>query len=194
MAVRSLDELAAFLDRCGRRFRIAYQGARILDEFPTICRAVFGSDADPETAEQDAEGEGGGGEPPLSSGGSTEPAANPGLGPCCFVLEEGYLFCSPDRIHPLLVQINSVGRPRGIDLVAVAQRAATINRLITSQTWELISFCQTEPADLAYLREFGGEQFAAGIDQLPPGRWRRKIIPEPWRPIEEGGEEFRIVL
>lgn len=165
----SLPQLADFLDRCGKRFRIAYQSNRLETEFPILCRATFGDDED---------------RPDDPAGG--------GLGPCCFVVEEVQLYCDPNRISAEFRQLITVGRHRYVDVVGIARRPAEVNRLLTSQTWELVSFNVSEPNDIRYLQDFGGEAFVAGLQDLHPGIYRRKLMTQPLTPVETAGEEFHI--
>jgi len=75
----------------------------------------------------------------------------------CWSHEEAYL----DLIR--------FGRHDGVSILMVAQRAAEIPKLFTSQSDAIVSFKQTEPRDLDYLSKIGhiGEDGARTVAALP---------------------------
>jgi len=60
-----------------------------------------------------------------------------------------------------LLRVIHLGRHRGIRVLAAARRAADVSRALTSQADRVVSFRQTEPGDLKYLRSLIGADVAA---------------------------------
>lgn len=73
-----------------------------------------------------------------------------------FVIEEVSLFCNPAYVPRPLAKIISIGRHRDLSLYCTSQTPKQINTLIRSQSSEIISFSQTEPAHIDWCREVMG--------------------------------------
>lgn len=73
----------------------------------------------------------------------------PGLLIC---IDEASYWCNPYFIPPEISKLIRYGRKREIDLIFVARRPSEIHRDLTAQSDLLVTFKQTEPTDLAYLR------------------------------------------
>lgn len=86
---------------------------------------------------------------------------------CCRNLavgvEEIDQFCSASFMPHSLDLVVSLGRHRQLSLYCASRRPKEIHPLIRSQAVEVISFLQTEPADLEWCRAVMG----AGADELP---------------------------
>lgn len=74
------------------------------------------------------------------------------------VIEETSFYTSPSFIPPEISNLIRYGRKRQLDLVFVARRPSEINRELTAQSDLLVTFRQTEPIDLQYLRARMGPQ------------------------------------
>lgn len=72
-----------------------------------------------------------------------------------FVAEEVDWICDTKTIHPDFEWILKYGRHHAIDLYAVTRRPAETNVMLRSQADVMISFKQSEPADLDYLAKRG---------------------------------------
>lgn len=70
--------------------------------------------------------------------------------------------------YPSFRQIVYAGGHSGIDLCIVAQRISTIPIACRSQYTKIITFCQTEPADLEYLKSVSQEAVMGEIPTLKP--------------------------
>jgi DNA helicase HerA-like ATPase len=91
------------------------------------------------------------------------------VGDLWIVVEELNFFVDCwSRDEPYLDLIR-FGRHDGVSIVMVAQRAAEIPKLFTSQSDAIVSFRQTEPRDLDYLSKIGhvGDEGARAIAVLP---------------------------
>jgi DNA helicase HerA-like ATPase len=75
------------------------------------------------------------------------------IGGFLLVIEEATAICNPSYIPEELAFCYRYGRHKGIDLLAIAQRPAEINRLITSQSKEIYVFRFTEPRDIEYIQK-----------------------------------------
>lgn len=92
-----------------------------------------------------------------------------------FAVDEIHLFAKPTKLPLPLTRIVSTGRKQGISFFCAAQRAASIHPLIRSQASEIVSFQQSEPSDMVWLRECLGE-LADQVTQLSGHefiRWKR---------------------
>ena len=72
-----------------------------------------------------------------------------------FVAEEVDEICKPQSVHPDFEWMLKYGRHYGIDVYAVSRRPAETNVMLRSQADTIISFKQSEPADLEYLAKRG---------------------------------------
>lgn len=79
------------------------------------------------------------------------------------VVEEVDLFASSHSMPIPLQRLVSIGRHKEISFIAISRRPHAVHPLIRSQTNRMISFKQTEPRDIDYLRELIGEK----ADQIP---------------------------
>lgn len=68
------------------------------------------------------------------------------------VLEEASLYTDPHTLPDEIARIVRYGRKREISLVVVARRPSEIHRELTAQSDLLVTFRQSEPIDLQYLR------------------------------------------
>lgn len=92
--------------------------------------------------------------------GSTAYAA----GNCAFIMEEcAMLFDRGENVAPWARPLIYMGREIGVDLVLVAQRANSIPIGIRSQASRIVSFLQTEPADVTALAQRIGREYAEQI-------------------------------
>lgn len=95
------------------------------------------------------------------------------VGNMWIVLEElNYFVDCWSRDKPYLDLIR-FGRHDRVSILMVAQRAAEIPKLFTSQSDAIVSFNQSEPRDLAYLASVGhvGSEGAERIAALPRLAW-----------------------
>jgi len=70
------------------------------------------------------------------------------------VMEEVDYVCDPWTIHPELERLVKYGRHFRRNLIWISRNAAEVNRDLTRQSDTLVTFRQTEPIDLKYLRSF----------------------------------------
>ena len=84
-------------------------------------------------------------------------------GNCCFTMEEcAMLFERGENVKPWARPLIYMGREIGVDLILVAQRANMIPIGIRSQASRIVSFYQSEPADVkALCARIGGEHEGA---------------------------------
>lgn len=80
-----------------------------------------------------------------------------------FAVDEIDTFCAPTYTPRHLDMIVSLGRHRGISFWGATRRPKEIPALIRAQANEVISYTQTEPADLDWCRQVMGER----ADELP---------------------------
>lgn len=80
------------------------------------------------------------------------------VGDCVFVVEELDTFCSPYEISPSFSDVIRRGRHNNIDFIGITQRPHGINRTLTSQANEIISFHQSEPRDIDFLSLYIGQE------------------------------------
>lgn len=80
-------------------------------------------------------------------------------GNCCFAMEEcAMLFERGETVQPWARPLIYMGREIAVDLVLIAQRANMIPIGIRSQASRIVSFFQSEPADVkALCARIGGE-------------------------------------
>lgn len=72
------------------------------------------------------------------------------------VIEETSLVCGfPPFLHSEIAKLVQFGRHRRISLIFIARRPTEIPRDLTSQSDHVVTFQQTEPRDLVYLRALG---------------------------------------
>jgi len=95
------------------------------------------------------------------------------VGKLWIVIEELNFFIdcwSRDKPYLDLVRF---GRHEGVSILMVAQRAAEVPKLFTSQSDAIVSFRQTEPRDLDYLARIGhvGPDGADRVSKLPHLAW-----------------------
>jgi len=91
------------------------------------------------------------------------------VGDLVVVIEELNLFIDCWTREEPFLNLVRVGRHHGVSIVLVAQRAAEIPKLFTSQSDAIVTFRQTEPRDLDYLSKIGhvGEAGSARVQELP---------------------------
>lgn len=73
------------------------------------------------------------------------------------VLEEASLYTSPHELPNEIATILRYGRKRQISMIVIARRPSEISRELTAQSDLLVTFRQTEPRDIEYLRARMGE-------------------------------------
>jgi hypothetical protein len=79
------------------------------------------------------------------------------MGALTAVIEEVSNVASPHRVGLQFQRLIVAGRHRGISLVVVGQRYAQFPRVATGNASQLVTFRQTENADIDYLRERLGD-------------------------------------
>lgn len=79
------------------------------------------------------------------------------VGDCVFIVEELDNFCSPYEFSLDFANIIQRGRHVGVDFIGVSQRPMGINRTISAQCKEILTFQQSEPRDLTYLSTYIGK-------------------------------------
>lgn len=80
------------------------------------------------------------------------------VGDCVFVVEELDNFCSPYELPFDMANIIQRGRHANIDFIGVSQRPFGINRTVSAQCKEIITFQQSEPRDIQYLSTYIGKE------------------------------------
>lgn len=88
---------------------------------------------------------------PLELAGAQVAALGFATGCCAIVLDELRQWCSSSWIHPNLNLALSMGRHRGLSILATTRRPSEVHRLASSQVDLLLAFQTVEPLDLAYL-------------------------------------------
>ncbi len=83
-----------------------------------------------------------------------------------FAVEEIGLHCNSWKIPPALQTIISAGRHRNISFSCTSQRASNVHPLIRALSTDIITFLQTEPRDIEWLREVIGDR-ADDVPNLP---------------------------
>jgi DNA helicase HerA-like ATPase len=73
------------------------------------------------------------------------------------VVEETSFYCTASTLPDELAQLVRYGRHRELSQFYVSRRPAEISRDLTAQSDVIVSFAQTEPRDLDYLRAAGGD-------------------------------------
>jgi hypothetical protein len=89
------------------------------------------------------------------------------IGALTAVIEEVSNVASPNSVGLQFNRLIVAGRHRGISLVVVGQRYAQFPRVATGKASMLVTFRQTENADVEYLRERLGD-VADQVKQLEP--------------------------
>lgn len=74
------------------------------------------------------------------------------------VIEEAGFYCSPTLIPDAVSKLVRYGRHRAISQIYIAQRPSALHRDMTSQSDLIVSFVQTEPRDVDYLRATVGPE------------------------------------
>lgn len=106
-------------------------------------------------------------------------------GKCLLLVEEcGTIFIKRANLEPPIRRVIFTGRHRSVDIVLVAQRAASIPIDIRSQANRVISFRQTEPDDVAAVASIIGKQYKDTLPHFPelkcvdwqPGRSTNEYI------------------
>jgi hypothetical protein len=85
------------------------------------------------------------------------------------VLEETSFYCSPSQMPDEIKMFVRYGRHREQSQIYVARRPSEVHRDLTAQSDLIITFTQTEPRDLEYLRAVMGDE-ALGASRLPKYR------------------------
>jgi len=88
------------------------------------------------------------------------------IGDTYFIVEECDTYCSSYNISPSFANIVQRGRHSNIDLWAVSQRPYRMNRTLSSQAKEIVSFQMTEPRDIKYIEEYLGREEALEVQDL----------------------------
>ena len=86
-----------------------------------------------------------------------------------FAVEEVEMFTSPSFIPKSLRKIVSLGRHRELSLWIATRRPKEVHPLIRSQANRVVSFSQSEPADLEWCRQVMGDM-TDGLPQLDPNK------------------------
>jgi DNA helicase HerA-like ATPase len=68
------------------------------------------------------------------------------------VIEEASLYCDPHTLPDEIARLIRYGRKRGIHIIFIARRPSEINRELTAQSKLIVTFRQTEPIDIQYLK------------------------------------------
>lgn len=71
---------------------------------------------------------------------------------CTIIVEEIDMYCSPYDIVAPLNQIIRYGRHKQISILGASRRAAEVSRHLTAQADCIVSFLQTEPRDIQYMK------------------------------------------
>ena len=88
------------------------------------------------------------------------------VGDCLTVIEEADLVCNPAKIQDGFNSLMRRGRHSNVDIVFVSQRPYGINRLLTSQSDELICFKMNEKRDIDFITDFCGDNAKEAIQNL----------------------------
>lgn len=89
-------------------------------------------------------------------------------GNCTMIVEEcALLFRRGEELHDWAKPLVFMGRHQRVSLVLIAQRASKIPVDIRSQASRIVSFLQTEPADVAALCDRIGNSYEETIASLP---------------------------
>ena len=94
------------------------------------------------------------------------------------IIEELYFFLNVRSKPDSFDRLFRYGRHERINIIAINQRASEIPRHFTSQADKIISFKQTEPADLKYLRDtsYIGKEGAERVSNLKKFNGKGEII------------------
>jgi len=96
-----------------------------------------------------------------------EPMPHKGCTDVCIVIDEaGRAIPSRTLLDPSIEDVIYQGRHRHVTMVNVAQRSSTLSIAARSQWTKLISFWQTEPADVKWVQDQSGEKLP--VDDLTP--------------------------
>jgi hypothetical protein len=90
------------------------------------------------------------------------------IGRCTLVIEEVDMYCSAQKPLPALDRLLRYGRHRDISVIAISRRPADVPRLLTAQADEVVTFQQTEPRDLAWIRARSGQEQMQQVQNLHP--------------------------
>ena len=83
-----------------------------------------------------------------------------------FVAEEIDTFCSPSGLSLAFANIIQRGRHKNIEFYGVSQRPYGIARSISAQAKEIVTFKQTEPRDIEYLKTYIGRDIEGQMETL----------------------------
>lgn len=89
-----------------------------------------------------------------------------------FAVDEVDLFTSPSYIPRPFDRLVSLGRHRELSVWVATRRPKEVHPLIRSQANMVVSFAQTEPADLEWSRQVMG----SGADRLPALRLYERVV------------------
>ena len=106
-------------------------------------------------------------------------AAKRGPGKKVVMVDELWLFCSPNQIPPELAALAQMGRAEAVELVALTQTPQKIHASITGQATELVCFRLQEELALDQVEELGADREA--VQALPLGSFVA------WNRISRGG-------
>lgn len=111
------------------------------------------------------------------------------VGDLTVVIDEVDAVSSPVSVPWELQKLIRYGRHRRLSVIVASRRAAEVPRLITSQADEVVSFNQSEPTDLEYLRRYVSADFADTVSGLP--RYEHRTY-EPWGKGPDSAEKMPI--
>ncbi len=97
------------------------------------------------------------------------------LGACLFIVEEADRFSPVFRPSAGLQRIIRYGRhaQRGsVDYLCVSRAPAEVARDCTAQAYGIACFTVQEPRHVDYLKHLVGDEYAAGLGELPPLHYR----------------------
>lgn len=89
------------------------------------------------------------------------------LGGVCVQCDEIDVIAPASGTAPEFTQAIARGRHHRLSLLLATRRPAECSRMISSQADMLVSFAMHEPRDVRWLRDSGGEAFAAAVRHLP---------------------------
>ena len=84
-------------------------------------------------------------------------------GDLTLVWEEIDRWTGPQKLPPFALALVNQGRHRGVALIAASRRPARVSRDLTASATRIVAFQVREPRDVAYLREWIGQE----ADGLP---------------------------
>ena len=97
-----------------------------------------------------------------------------------FAVDEIDLHTNPNMLPEPFEYLVSIGRHRGISVWVISRRPYLIHSLIRSQASTVITFNQTEPRDIEWLKQVIGEQVnrLPSLKQYEPLIWQENLTKE----------------